>query len=283
MRLALIDIGTNSIRLDIYIVYPDGQVERLKRVKEMVRLGQDVFLSSALHPEGIKRTIKALDRFKQICVELCVDEIRAIATSAVRDSKNAETFVKKVRQKLDIAIEVISGKEEAMLILEGIKQDWRAGQSTFGFIDIGGGSTEIGILTEKRTIFLDSLPLGASRLQQKFFLDSTSTAQVGECRRYIIQCLKQTFKDVQIPAIPLMLGSSGTVGAIEKVFKSAGKSSVVQTKPLTDLVSRLAELSLADRKKFPGLSAKRADIIVPGALILNEVMLYLRTPDCSLH
>lgn len=276
MRLGLIDIGTNSVRLDIYQLYPNGKQERLQRKKVMVRLGQDVFLSGTLHPEGIKRTLNALTGFSSLCEELAVDEIRAIATSAVRQASNAEEFITRCREETGISIATISGREEAELILAGIRQDWRSAAGNFAFIDIGGGSTEIGVLRDDKIISLESLSIGAARIHQLCFNDKAAEG-VPHARKTIMRALHSTFNGITLGEIPLLLGSSGTIKALQTIFHTAGKGSTIRLELLSTLIAELASLSLKERKNYPGLHPKRADIIVPGAIILEETMKYLNT------
>ena len=279
MRLAVIDVGTNSVRLDVYQLYKDGHYERLHRAKAMVRLGQNVFCEKNLHREGMKRTLAALAAFQETCDDLCVDEIRAIATSAMREAGNGAEFVDAVKKNLGFDLRVISGKEEAELILEGVRNDARIEEGVFGFIDIGGGSTEVGVCRGAKTLYLESIPLGASRLEQMFFQENKNGKGVRQAREHIIEQLSKNRPHKKLPPIERMLGSSGTVKAVHRMLDKAGKGERIRLKPLTELISELSALSTEEKCDYPGMNPQRADIIVPGAVILHEAMIFFRTPN----
>ena len=288
-RLALIDVGTNSVRLDVYQLYKDGHYERLHRSKLMVRLGQDVFSTTSnkdsegtggkLSGDGVKRAIAALEEFQDVCEELGVDEIRAIATSALRVAENGNSFIKQVRKKTGIELEVISGKEEAELILEGIRNDERIQDGVFGFIDIGGGSTEVGVCRGAKMLFVESFPLGAARLEQMFFQGEMGGKAMRKARAHIVEVFSDMGPSKKLPQIECMLGSSGTIKAVSRMLERGGRGERIRIKSLTELISELSKLSIDERREYPGMNPKRADIIVPGALILHEAMIFFRTPN----
>ena len=273
MRLAVIDIGTNSIRLDIYQVYPDGHYERLHRSKDTVRLGEDVFIKGRLCAQGIKRAIRTLRTYRQLCDNLCVDKIRATATAAMRLASNSDRFIAKIQKRLAIDIEIISGRREAELILEGIRLDSRTENGTIGFIDIGGGSTEIGIFKGENVLFLESFPVGAVKLEQLYL----KNGNIIGARNYLLEI----FKITKLPDIDLLLGSSGTIKSIQKIIKCTTSNENVQLRLLNGLIEKLASLPIEQRKNYPGMNPSRADIIVPGTLILQEAMTFLKTSSLS--
>ena len=273
MRLAVIDIGTNSIRLDIYQVYPDGQYTRLHRSKDTVRLGQEVFTKGKLCTQGVKRAILALREYKQLCDNLCVSHYKTTATAALRHASNADKFISKIKERFDFDIEIISGTKEAELIQAGIRLDPRTQHGVVGFIDIGGGSTEIGIFEGDKTLFLESFPVGAVKIEQLYFKNNN----LIDARSYLLE----TFKARKLPDIDVMLGSSGTIKTINKILNKTANVSNIELKLLNGLIEKLSSLSIEERKVYPGMNPSRADIIIPGTLILQEAMTFLRTPTLS--
>lgn len=271
MRLAVIDIGTNSIRLDIYQVYPDGHFTRLHRSKNAVRLGQDVFIKGKLCAQGVKRAIRTLRTYKQLCDNLCVDQIKATATAALRQASNADKFIAKIKKRFSLDIEIITGSKEAELILAGIKLDQRTEKGVIGFIDIGGGSTEIGIFEGDKTYFLESFPVGAVKIEQLFFKNNN----IIGARNFLLE----TFTAKKLPNIDVMLGSSGTIKTINKILQKNNNVENVELRLLNSLIEKLTALPIEERKTYPGMNPGRADIIIPGILILQEAMTFLRTPS----
>jgi len=278
VRIGIIDLGTNSVRLDIYEMHSDGDYSLLSREKIMVRLGEDVYDKGRISKNAIKRALKAFKHFESECEEWSVDEVDAIATSAMREAKNAKDFAAQVLEETGFKLRVISGKAEASLILRGIEEDQRIGRSVFGFYDIGGGSTEIGVARENKHYFLESVPLGAVRLKEMFFEKDYSSKSVGKARKHIIDILDQETLGKKIPHIELMLGSSGTMRALNKILD---KNDKVKLKPLGKLIDEFLDATSKELRKWPGLSPDRADIIIPGAILAQELMIHFRTPSVS--
>src|SRR5690349_20184162 len=146
MRIAIIDLGTNSVRFDIHQLGPKkGSVRQLHREKIMVRLGQGVFLNGKLDRSAIQRTLHAFTRFKKSAAQFKAAKTIAFGTSALRESSDGEKFLKLVHERTGIQIRVISGSEEAQLIALGILSNEKTPKGKYALVDIGGGSTEISI------------------------------------------------------------------------------------------------------------------------------------------
>jgi len=273
--IALIDLGTNSVRLDVYRVDAELEAERLHREKVMVRLGEDVFRSGQLHPDAKKRTLKTLKRFHSHCNNMGVERIVGVGTSALRSAKDGKDFTKRIRQDLGLELKIISGKEEAKLILKGILSDGETHDGTFGFIDIGGGSTEIGICEDGVLHTLDSLPLGCARLRQSFLLSNSREKSLAKLREHVRNVLSES-EDIRPLDHPIkMLGSSGTIKAIRKLLNRRGAGKKVRLSHLQDLNREMCKMSRDELMEMPGMSERRVDLIVPGAVLLEETMDYL--------
>lgn len=172
MRLAVIDLGTNSIRFDVHEISSNrkGMVQhrRLYREKTMVRLGQDLFLAGNLSSEGKRRTLEAVHSFKSTMDALHVDKIVAFGTAAVRDASDGQGFLKEIESKTGVHFRMITGAEEAALIAKGVLHFDRHPSGTYALIDIGGGSTEVSICKGKTILHSFSFNLGVAKLQQVF-------------------------------------------------------------------------------------------------------------------
>ncbi|MCB0353059.1 MAG: exopolyphosphatase, partial [Bdellovibrionales bacterium] len=160
MRMGIIDLGTNSVRLFVYDVSTSRPPKKLFQSKAMVRLGDNLYKGLELDPLAIKRTVKALKNFKKTLSEFRVTSLRAVGTSALRTAQNANELISAVLQETGIALEPISGEEEARLIATGVLANEPCGSGRHLLIDIGGGSTEIIVVEDNAITSFHSLELG---------------------------------------------------------------------------------------------------------------------------
>ena len=195
--LAAIDIGTNSVHLVVVKVKENNRFEILAQEKEVVRLGSGSKDMKYLKEDAVDRGIEALKRFKQIA-EISQAEIRAVATSAVREALNRDVFIQRARAETGIEVEVISGFEEARLIYLGALQALPVFEKKILLIDIGGGSTEFLIGKGGDVIEANSLKLGAIRMTEKFFKDEPiDPKDVNRCRQYVKVYLHSMAREVR--------------------------------------------------------------------------------------
>jgi exopolyphosphatase/guanosine-5'-triphosphate,3'-diphosphate pyrophosphatase len=197
------------------------------------------------------------------------------ATSATRESKNGKGFVKRIYDNLGIDIRIISGPEEARLILKGIQSFEPLAIGTFAFVDIGGGSTEVGVSREGETLYLESFPIGAARLSQKLSMLPASGVEIEQVRKEIRYCLQQNFGFKDWPKVEFLLGASGTVKALLRMMKEFGDGKKLSRNQLKEVCRRMSVMSVKEIEKIPGMEKRRADIIFPGAMILEELMDFL--------
>ncbi len=282
-RLAIIDLGTNSVRFDVVETQQRDKTRMLHREKLMVRLGENVFLSGKLDSRAARRTLQALSSFKRRANELKVDKIVAFATSALRDASDAEVFIHKVRRNLGIEVHIISGKEEASLIAEGVLSREKHPKGCFALVDIGGGSTEISVCRDSKILASESFPLGVARLQQ-IFLRAIPPEQgkesIKHLRGHIRTILRATIKNEDWPKAKHMIGSSGTVRALARMSRrNTGKE--ISQRWLEKLIRTIAPLDLEEIRALPGMDPKRADLMLAGTLVLDECMRILGTNTAS--
>ncbi|MGD8781850.1 MAG: Ppx/GppA phosphatase family protein [Ignavibacteria bacterium] len=287
-KLAAIDIGTNSFHLIVAGINQRGNFEIIDREKEVIRLGEgssdDIkFISEP----AIERAINTLNSFRGIA-ESHEAEIRAVATSAVREAKNKNQFIEKVLKETGIEIEVVSGQEEARLIYLGILKAVPVFNKKVCCIDIGGGSTEL-IVGEKGSVLCGtSLKLGAVRLTQKFFPDFKLTeSRIDKCREWINGEIFRVIKEIENEGFDLAIGTSGTIMSTglmisanengefnENTILNNYQFSYSDFQSIEKMI--LKKTTFAERKKIKGLDSKRADIIPAGILILSEIMSNLK-------
>lgn len=272
MRIAIIDLGTNSVRFDIHDFESPNQLTCLYRMKEMVRLGENLFGSSKLQASAMERTVRALKKFKTITGQFKVDEIVGAGTSAIREARNSKDFLKMIERNLEIKIRMISGKDEARLIMKGILSFEPSVSHSFGFIDIGGGSTEVGYCNHFESEFLESFNVGAARIRQMFTNDPPFISEIENARKLIRQEFGSVrgFKDW--PKVNSLFGASGTIKALSKIMKECGYGKIITYKNLKDLVQEMSTMSFNELQFVPGMEERRVDIMFSGALILEEAM-----------
>lgn len=280
--VAFLDIGTNSIRLLIVRVSSKKTWKILSDQKTVVRLGEGEFEKNRLHSDAVKRAKIVLNRFIRIARGFRVDEIVAVATSALREAENRNELIEPIFVETGVSIDVISGTEEARLIWLGIRNIIRNKGTKSLFIDIGGGSTEVSIGDANDLLFSCSLKLGAIRTTQAV----VSTGYQIPYTPVLVDCLQKFVHGELRCIIPELekhlcfqaYGSSGTIQALESIAcnynltSSAHIQGILTLQELNLIISFLAEKPLEERRKIDGLNPARADIIIAGACILRAVL-----------
>lgn len=281
MRVAIIDLGTNSVRFDVNQIGPGRHVRSLHREKLMVRLGQNVFLNGKLDPAAIRRTLQAFSSFRQTAHDLQATKIVAFGTSALREANDSDKLLNLIRAKTAIDVKVISGAEEARLIAMGIlSNEKQAAKGRFALVDIGGGSTEISICRGRDVLHSASFPLGTARLQQVFLKSSPPpSAKPGELgaveqlRRYVRGILLPKMISEEWPRVDRIIGSSGTVRALARIVKkTGGNGKGIDYKDLKKLVKSMSTMTTTELLGIAGMEARRVDMILAGAILLEECM-----------
>ncbi len=276
--LAAIDIGTNSFHLVVARSTGPAAFEVIAREKEVVRLGSGSGDMKRLAPEAIERGIEALSRLCRIA-EIAGAPVRAIATSAVREADNRAELVRRAREEAGVDVEVVSGVEEARLIHLGVLQDVAVAGARLLLIDIGGGSTEFVVGEGTEVLAARSLKLGAIRLTERFFAEEpVSEGQVQRCRVHVRAYLGPVVREVASHGFEVAVGSSGTILSVAEMARQrrgesrrAPGTTTFTTDELAQVVAALvAAPTVKQRLKVPGLEARRADIIVGGAVLLEE-------------
>ncbi|CAA9225978.1 MAG: Exopolyphosphatase [uncultured Acidimicrobiales bacterium] len=279
--LAAIDVGTNSVHLLVARPTRHHRFEVLASEKEVVRLGSGSSDMKELAHDAMDRGIAALTRFRRLATTWDADVI-AVATSAVREAANASVFLERARTEADVEVDVISGPEEARLIHLGVLQAVPVYDRQLLLVDIGGGSTEILVGLGESILVARSLKLGAIRLTERFFPGGKVTSgSVDACRKHVRAQLSTVVREVRRHGYEVAVGSSGTIGAIAQMAQAARGESTARTlsnvaftrRDLKGVVSTVAAArNPRDRlASVPGLDAKRADIIVGGAILLEQV------------
>jgi exopolyphosphatase/guanosine-5'-triphosphate,3'-diphosphate pyrophosphatase len=263
MKFGAIDIGTNAARLLIGEVCQSedhNYVKKISYTRIPLRLGEDVFEIGKISKEKSKHTLDTIKAFKLIAKIFEVNRIRAVATSAMREAANSEKIIKKVEEKTGIAIEVISGQEEADLIFGTFLLLDFDKENPFVVIDVGGGSTEISFFNSGKKVASKSFEVGTIRLLK------------GKVEEFVWQNIENWLKE-NIPQNDKML-LFGTGGNINKIHKILGckDDEQVSSKNIKKLYKSLSPLSVEDRIDLFHLKPDRADVIVPAIEIYLFIM-----------
>ncbi|MFE8602262.1 Ppx/GppA phosphatase family protein [Archangium violaceum] len=269
--LAAIDVGTNAVRLELARPDAEGSLETLHQERDPIRPGEGVFTSGEMPEETADRLLSTLRRYAALCRRHKA-RVRAVATSAMRDAKNREEIVRRVRDEAGLNLEVVSGKEEARLICLGVLHR-KPPHIRSLLVDIGGGSTEVVLATGEKPDELWSLALGSVRLTEMFDAAGKVTPkQLRLMRSYVEEQMRKGMPE-RMPNLPrVALGSSGTINAVVGFAASEGTGHV-SVRQLTSAVETLAEMTPERRRKR--FDPRRADIIVAGATVLERVAKHL--------
>ncbi|PSB02606.1 Ppx/GppA phosphatase family protein [Merismopedia glauca] len=287
--IAAIDIGTNSFHMVVVKVQPSIPAFTIvAQDKETVRLGDRDLETGYLTLEAMSRGINALRRFQEVAKYLSAEQVVAVATSAVREAPNGGDFIKQIYAELNLEVNLISGQEEARRIYLGVLSVMDFQNQPHIIIDIGGGSTELILADSQEPRTLSSTKVGAVRLTSEFVTtDPISQGEFFYLQAFIKGQLERAVDELrsQLKAseIPRLVGTSGTIETIA-IIHAREKLGTVPS-PLTgyqftlqdlrELVQRLRRMSYSERATIPGISERRAEIILAGALILQEAMVML--------
>ncbi|MBK7306132.1 MAG: exopolyphosphatase [Chitinophagaceae bacterium] len=264
MKLAAIDIGSNAARLLITEVITDEKnspvFNKLNLIRVPLRLGFEVFETGLISKQKTGMLIQTMKAFKHLMNAYDVKQVKACATSAMRDAKNSEDIIRKVKMETDIAIEIISGDMEAGLVFENHIAETLDKDHSYMYIDVGGGSTELSFFSNGVLNFKESFNIGTIRLLQNQVNDKT-----WEQMKEVIKTVTKGQKEV------VAIGSGGN---INKIFSMSKRK---DGKPLTldllkDYLRELGSVNLEDRIRLYNLRADRADVIVPALQIYTNAM-----------
>jgi len=278
-RIAAIDIGTNSIRCIIAEAGTEGTFKILDDEKATVRLGEKLAMTGVISDEAADRAIAAIQRFRKLAAGMNVEAFEAVATSAVRTASNGKELVATLSKELGHEIKVISGEEEAELTAASALANFDMSGKRYAMVDIGGGSVEIITACGNHVEEFYSLDLGAVVMTDRFLSsDPIAEGELRKLQRHIRGCLKRTFTGKKIVADTL-IGSGGTLTAIGCMAMQMLKDNYVSIhgyevlrSEVVHLQAMLVHRDLKGRRMVPGLNQDRADIIVAGVVVIDELM-----------
>jgi len=288
MRLAVIDVGTNTVRLLVAESDDPLAYRPLLTAQAITRLGQGLLATKALQPEPIRRTLEVLRHFRELAKAHGAARIIAVGTSALRDAENRTTFTTPARDEIGVDITVISGEEEARLALLGVRAGLPDAPARLLMMDIGGGSTELLLADGEAIRAAVSTDLGAVRLTEAQVRgDPPTPAELESVRRMAVERFQRARLSElgDVAGADAFVGTAGTVtslAAVDLALDPYDPSRVAGHRLTRDRVAlwlrRLAALRLGDRRRVPGLEPARADIIVVGVVVCLAAMDVLGFP-----
>jgi exopolyphosphatase/guanosine-5'-triphosphate,3'-diphosphate pyrophosphatase len=291
MRLAAIDIGTNSLHMIVVRVRPDLSFEVIDREKEMVRLGAGGLDGRALTSEATHTALQVLSKFRRLADSHGVDETVAVATSAVREAENGGEFLKAAADQTAIHARVIAGTEEARLIHLAAAYGIGSAGERLVVIDIGGGSVEITHGTGATVERGRSFKLGVIRLTERFIKsDPIQPREERKLARHLDSVLGDYLDEVAAAGFDRVVGTSGTILSLGAVALAAEgreptvslRSQRVSARQLRRVRRTLSELDLQRRLRVPGLDPRRGDLAVVGSILLDTMLRRLGAADLTL-
>ena len=286
MKLAAIDIGSNSIKLVVVDAAASDSFAVLAREKEVVRLGHDTLREEHLSPSAIERAAACIKRFRSLAEARGAERVIAIATASVREAINAAEFIDEVERRTGVRVEVLSGIEEARLIGLAVSQGCAPRGVSVINIDIGGGSTEISLVHDGVPAELYSVKLGAVGLSEKLIAnDPPKPKEIRALREEIRAALERPAREMRGMRWRQATGTSGTIIAIGEALRLRAVRALgrdgegaqpagaeIALDQLARFNERLTGMSAAERRSIPGITSQRAEIIIAGGEILEGAM-----------
>lgn len=290
MRIAAIDIGSNSIHMIVCRIRPDLSFEVVDREKDMIRLAAGTLAKRRLPDANIVTAMQTLAKFKRLAESHGVEEIVTTATSAVREADNGGDFIARARDQVGLRVRVISGTEEARLIHVAAAYAVGTGADRAVTIDIGGGSTEITIGTAARMETGRSFKIGVIRLAERFAQhDPLSRGDIKRLEDYITRETARYLKQLRRRGFSRVIGTSGTILALGALtgggtttIANDVRRRVVSFDDLRKVRKRLVAAPLDQRLKIPGLDPRRADLAPVGAILIETILAGLGAESITL-
>jgi len=276
MRIAAIDLGSNSVILLIATRDADGHIVPLYQESQITRIGYRVNETGRIQESSAVATLGVLKHYLEVTQKHGADHLIITATSAMRDAANSTTFLDRVEKAIGVRPHIISGETEASYVMKAVRHDFAELSGTVLIFDIGGGSTELIRYRGDSIESLRSINIGAVRLTEKFLHNDPMTDTERSIAR---QAIWDTLPELHFSDRFSAVGVGGTITTLQAVNKKVPKynstvihKSTLQRTEICDVLRLFRALPLAERKKLPGLPPKRADIIPMGTLIVLTIL-----------
>jgi len=278
LRLAAIDVGSNSIHMIVAQADADGGITTLWLLKEMVGLGRLSVPARRLSQDAIERAVAVLARFQQAASQRQAEKIIAVATSAIREAENGGDFLERVRRELGLYLRVVSARDEARLIYLAVRHAMPLRSQNQLVIDIGGGSVEFIVGHGQNAALLESRKLGAARMTAQFVKsDPISEHDLRQLLRHYDKELTPLCAQIKALRPVKAIGTSGTLENLatmcgsEPSANGQPQAQIIERRPLEKLLAKLLESRSKNRARIRGLDDQRQDQIVAGAALVGQM------------
>ncbi|HCL55805.1 MAG TPA: hypothetical protein DHW82_02195 [Spirochaetia bacterium] len=278
-KIAVIDIGSNSVRLQISEIRERKRFRILLEEKDNIRLGEEVFETGIVTQKNIEKAAETLSKYKKIIDNQEVAHIRAVATAGFREASNQKEAVLKIYEMTGIKIEIISGIEEARLIFQGVSSNYDFQGKKVLVVDIGGGSCEMIIGDYQNIDDMKSFALGGTRLTKLYLKNNPVTQyEIYLLEHYIDSVFTKVKTSLERHPFDFIIATGGSVNNITDVIYRLNKKNTnslsreVSLKETMDLNQELMKRTYKSRLLLPGLEEKRADIILAAGIVMEKIM-----------
>lgn len=272
-RIGAIDVGSNALRFMAVEVAASDTYEVLETGRVPLRLGHDVFLTGRMHFETVDRAMRGLSEFVERLSALGITRYRAVATSAVRQSKNGASFVERVANELGLKLEVINGSEEARLVFLAVRTRVPVRDGEWVLVDLGGGSVEVSVVNGGAILWTESRSIGSVRLLEELTGSNDDPGRFNAILSDYVSALN--FRTSGRPgSLSGLIATGGNIESLSKLADATERWPGVAQLPLDRLQSvtrRLIGMSYVRRVNELGLREDRADVILPAALVYSRV------------
>lgn len=287
MRLAAIDVGTNSVHMVIADVDHDGRMTVVDRIRETVGLGHRVFVTGRLAEEPMDLAVRALDNFARFIGRHRVERVRAVATCAVREADNREDFIRRIRRETGIRAEVISGVEEARLVFIAARHAMGLRGGPCLLVDVGGGSVQLVLVADGEPLWMRSFGIGISRVSDRFLRhDPPHPREVREAEAYLKDAMYPPLLDARRHGVERAVGTSGTINAMVAMASVARGDEMgrlhgasASAAEIAQLKSKVLTRTVAERTRLAGMEPRRADQMPAAAILAGHVLRHSRAPQ----
>ncbi|HEX3007243.1 MAG TPA: hypothetical protein VHO90_06460 [Bacteroidales bacterium] len=285
MRIAIIDLGTNTFNLLIADNQDKNSWSHVYKIKEAVKLGQGGINKGFITPDAFKRGLEAIERHHQRMLDYKVDKVYAYGTSALRDASNGQDFIDEIKKGFGIEVRLITGDKEAELIYKGVRQTINGIHEQFLILDIGGGSNEFIIADEHQYYWKQSFKLGMARLMEKFNPPDPATPELIErLESYFESELTGLFEAVEKYNPHILVGASGSFDSLVNMLYTdtyhtddvLPSSQELPLEVFDQLYTRIIHSTSVERQQMKGLEPVRRDMIVPAVIFVNYILKRLK-------
>ena len=280
LRLAGVDIGTLTCRLLIADLSPEGKLTEVRSERRILRLGEGVDQAKQLSMAAMDRVIQCLKEWRGLIEEAQVDGVTAVATSAVRDARNRDEFLDRVKREVGFEVELISGDEEARRTLLGIRSGLPNGVTDVLALDIGGGSTEFILDRPGQKPVVRSIDIGVVRLCERLLRQDPPTAdEVQQARAWVARETKAAVAGMDGYRTATFVGTAGTITSLAAMAQKLPTyeparihNYQLQLSTIQELEQTFLSRKKSDRAGLPGLEKGREEVIAAGAIIIRTIM-----------